>query len=237
MEDRIRTGAGQQRGRLYSNVVLQSLGQPSGRSKNPYGKSEPSHKGLNALYPAMTCHWVWAFLGKARRFSGSWRSWELQAPPTSLPAAKTHSSLKEGLSYTCQHSPQSTLVTAQIHSHHFLNFYLFIYLLWLCWVFVAALPLSSCGKWRLHFAVCVGFVAVASLVAGRASRHVGFSSPGTHLGCLKVWDLPVTGMEPMFPQHQRKILNHSEPPKILTSSVCPRTGLPGFQWVLLGKRR
>ena len=44
--------------------------------------------------------------------------------------------------------------------------YLFIYLFWLCWVFVAARAFSSCSERGLLFVVVHGLlIAVASLVA------------------------------------------------------------------------
>ena len=87
-----------------------------------------------------------------------------------------------------------------IRSFFFFFFKVFVYC-WLCWVFVAAGLLCSCGERGLPSS-CGAQVSRRGGLSLRAQAlgHARFSSCGSPARLLRgMWDLPTPGIEPVSP--------------------------------------
>ena len=78
--------------------------------------------------------------------------------------------------------------------------YLFIYLFWLCWVFVSVRGLPLVAASGGHSSRCAGLTVAASLVAEHRLQTRRLSNCGSRVQLLRgMWDPPRPGLEPMSP--------------------------------------
>ena len=101
---------------------------------------------------------------------------------------------------------------------------LFIYS-WLCWVFVAAQAVSSCGEWGL-LRSCgsrASHWGGLSCCRGRALEHRLSGCGAQALLLCGIWDLPRSGIEPVSPALAGKFFTTElpgKPPRGLLVGLC-----------------
>ena len=88
-------GQGAEREVIQQCSPIRAWANRVGRS-GTYMVNQSCPTGAEMLYtPAMTCHWVWAFLKKARRFSAAEGAESQRVPPKSPPSCWGNTSFSE----------------------------------------------------------------------------------------------------------------------------------------------
>ena len=138
----------------------------------------------------------------------------------------------------CQHEErQKVKINFQKLLQQFFLIDLFIYLFWLCWVFIAARGLSLVAASGGHSSLwCSGFsLWWPPLLRSTGSRCAGFSSCGPQALERKLsscgaqaqllhgmWDLPGPGPEPVSPALAGRFLTTVPPGKPYSNFILPQ---------------